>query len=127
MDCVETDESVSFGYDTGQISGFLEQPDFLRRFGQKNSQGEYYFSDVRSGLIVALLSIGTLIGALIAAPIADRIGRKYSISFWCVVCAVGKYERIPISTSIPTDIGPKASSCRYLLVCLDPSHIVDSD
>jgi SP family sugar:H+ symporter-like MFS transporter len=47
----------SFGYDTGQISGFLEQPDFLRRFGQKNHLGEYYFSDVRSGLIVALVSL----------------------------------------------------------------------
>ncbi|RSL57230.1 hypothetical protein CEP53_006559 [Fusarium sp. AF-6] len=78
-----------FGYDTGQISGFLEMPDFLDRFGQTNSKGEHVFSTVRSGLIVALLSIGTLIGALIAAPIADRIGRKYSISFWSLIISVG--------------------------------------
>ncbi|KAM0420285.1 hypothetical protein ACHAPT_011946 [Fusarium lateritium] len=64
-------------------------PDFLDRFGQTNSKGEHVFSVVRSGLIVALLSIGTLIGALIAAPIADRIGRKYSISFWNLIIAIG--------------------------------------
>lgn len=80
---------TSFGYDTGQISGFLEMHDFLRRFGQTNSHGEKYFSTVRSGLIVALLSIGTLMGALIAAPVADRIGRRASISWWCVVVSIG--------------------------------------
>lgn len=30
-----------------------------------------------------------MIGALVAAPIADRIGRKYSISFWSVIHMVG--------------------------------------
>lgn len=78
-----------FGYDTGQISGFLGMSDFLRRFGQRHSDGRLYFSNVRSGLIVALLSIGTLFGALIAAPIADRIGRKMSIIFWCGIFSVG--------------------------------------
>lgn len=56
-----------FGYDTGQISGFLGMPEFQQRFGQKNGNGDdgYHFSNVRSGLIVALLSVGTLMGALV--------------------------------------------------------------
>jgi SP family sugar:H+ symporter-like MFS transporter len=68
--------------------------DFVRRFGQKHSDGTYYFSNVRSGLIVALLSIGTLFGALVAAPIADRIGRKYSIAWWCMIVNVGVVVQI---------------------------------
>lgn len=79
-----------FGYDIGQISGFLGMKEFQERFGQKDGSGDgYHFSNVRSGLIVALLSIGTLMGALIAAPMADKIGRKWSISFWCLLIHLG--------------------------------------
>lgn len=88
-----------FGYDTGQISGFLEMPDFLRRFGQDSGNGEYHFSNVRSGLIVALLSIGTLIGALAAAPLADGIGRRLSVCVWCLICGVGFIIQIAASTA----------------------------
>ncbi|KAK5062839.1 hypothetical protein LTR84_004914 [Exophiala bonariae] len=83
-----------FGYDTGQISGFLEMPDFLERFGQRHSDGTFYFSNVRAGLIVALLSIGTLFGALIAGPVADIIGRKPSVTLWCGIFCVGNIVMI---------------------------------
>lgn len=64
--------------------------DFVHRFGMRHHNTDvYYFSNVRSGLIVALLSIGTLFGALIAAPIADWIGRKRSIVIWCCIFCVG--------------------------------------
>jgi sugar porter (SP) family MFS transporter len=69
-------------------------PDFLRRFGMRHSNGELYFSNVRSGLIVSMLSIGTLIGALIAAPIADGIGRKHSVIVWCAIFCVGMIVQI---------------------------------
>jgi len=56
-----------FGYDTGQISGFLEMPVFLERFGQPVDVSEtaptgYAFSNVRSGLIVALESLAAQLG-----------------------------------------------------------------
>lgn len=66
----------------------MTMSDFKIRFAQYNNNG-YYFSDVRSGLLVGLLSIGTMIGALAAIPLADRFGRKLSISFWCVIHMVG--------------------------------------
>ncbi|KAJ5097584.1 Major facilitator superfamily domain general substrate transporter, partial [Penicillium angulare] len=80
---------IIFGYDTGQISGFLEMKDYKQRYGQHKGDGTWYFSNVRSGLIVSMLSIGTLIGALIAGPLADRIGRKWSIFAWCIILHVG--------------------------------------
>lgn len=32
-------------------------PNFLERFGQRNADGTYYFSNVRSGLIVGMVRI----------------------------------------------------------------------
>jgi SP family sugar:H+ symporter-like MFS transporter len=40
-----------FGYESGQISGFLAMPDFLERFGDNG-----VFSPVRQGTIVGLLA-----------------------------------------------------------------------
>ncbi|GAA5887386.1 hypothetical protein JCM5296_007121 [Sporobolomyces johnsonii] len=81
-----------FGYDTGQISDFLVMPDFLQRFGQCTDPSDYttcHFSHVRSGLIVAMLSIGTLFGALIGATLADRLGRRKAVMIDCSVLIVG--------------------------------------
>ncbi|KAL3479694.1 general substrate transporter [Aspergillus californicus] len=83
-----------FGYDTGQISGFQEMSDYLERFGELGDDGSYSFSNVRSGLIVSLLSIGTLVGALCGAPIADKLGRKWSITLWCLILIVGLIVQI---------------------------------
>ncbi|KAF6231731.1 hypothetical protein HO173_010033 [Letharia columbiana] len=88
-----------FGYDTGQISGFLQMQNFLQRFGEDQGNGNYSFSNVRSGLIVGLLSIGTLAGALAVAPIADRIGRKFSMCVWCIVFIIGVIIQMASETS----------------------------
>jgi len=45
-----------FGYDTGQISGFLEMPNFLGRFADTEKDGKLAFTNGRSGTIVALVS-----------------------------------------------------------------------
>lgn len=50
-----------FGYDTGQISGFLEMPDFLARFGNTTTDGKPAFTNVRQGLIVGLVCLTCLV------------------------------------------------------------------
>ncbi|RAL13416.1 sugar porter family MFS transporter [Aspergillus homomorphus CBS 101889] len=83
-----------FGYDTGQIAGFEQEDDYLRRYGMQKADGTWYLSNVRSGLLTSLLSIGTLVGALVAAPIANRIGRKWSITLWSIILIVGLIVQI---------------------------------
>ncbi|KAH8110120.1 general substrate transporter [Phellopilus nigrolimitatus] len=78
-----------FGYDTGQISDILIMDDFLARFAEYNPVDGYVFSNVRSGLIVALLSIGTLFGALLGAPVADYFGRRHAMSLECLIFCIG--------------------------------------
>ena len=41
----------------GQISGFLQMPDFLQRFGEDQGSGPPKFGNIRSGLIVGLVSL----------------------------------------------------------------------
>lgn len=85
---------ICFGYDTGQISGFLQMDNFRYQFADNRETLE--LSDIRTGLLVAMLSIGTLIGALIAGPIANIkvLGRKYSICLWCIIFCIGNIFQI---------------------------------
>ena len=60
-----------FGYDTGQISDILLMDNFKVRFAECTTRGvasTCHFGNARAGVIVALLSIGTLAGALLGAP-----------------------------------------------------------
>ncbi|KAH6905226.1 general substrate transporter [Coprinopsis sp. MPI-PUGE-AT-0042] len=65
--------------------------DFRRRFGACTDYAvasTCEFTNARAGLIVALLSIGTLAGALDGAIIADFLGRRWAmISGSLLVCA----------------------------------------
>lgn len=68
---------LAFQYDTGQISDILLMDDFLLRFAHCDTAGlvsSCSFSQVRSGLIVSLLSIGTLGGVLVGATwVSSRV------------------------------------------------------
>ncbi|TQV90741.1 MFS monosaccharide transporter [Cordyceps javanica] len=87
-----------FGYVSGEISGFFPMKDYSQRFGERNAQGTYEFSAARQGTIVGLVSIGALIGALIAGKMADLLGRRLAISISAFFTCVGTVIQISSST-----------------------------
>lgn len=80
-----------FGYDTGSINGILAMESFRRDFntGYVDQSGQYAMSPKEVSLIVAMLSAGTVIGALMSAPVGDRWGRRRSLIGACGVFCIG--------------------------------------
>ncbi|CCC70794.1 hypothetical protein NCAS_0F03100 [Naumovozyma castellii] len=78
-----------FGWDTGTISGFVAQTDFLRRFGQKHHNGTHYLSKVRMGLMVSIFNIGCAFGGIILAKSGDIYGRKMGLIIVVCIYIVG--------------------------------------
>ncbi|CAI7079441.1 AVN_collapsed_G0011890.mRNA.1.CDS.1 [Saccharomyces cerevisiae] len=78
-----------FGWDTGTISGFVNQTDFIRRFGMKHKDGSYYLSKVRTGLIVSIFNIGCAIGGIILSKLGDMYGRKMGLIVVVVIYIIG--------------------------------------
>ncbi|ODQ81895.1 hypothetical protein BABINDRAFT_6530 [Babjeviella inositovora NRRL Y-12698] len=78
-----------FGWDTGTISGFVNMSDFKQRFGQLNSEGEYYLSNVRTGLIVSIFNIGCAIGGIVLGRLGDIFGRRMGLIIVMCIYVVG--------------------------------------
>lgn len=78
-----------FGFDTGTISGFVNMSDFKERFGQLNGSGEYYLSDVRTGLMVSIFNVGCAIGGIFICRVGDVYGRRIGIMAAMVIYIVG--------------------------------------
>jgi MFS transporter, SP family, sugar:H+ symporter len=72
---------ILFGYDTGTISGIIAMPFWLQGFngGYTNDEGDPALNPSDESLIVSILSLGTFLGALTAAPCADYFGRRLGL------------------------------------------------
>lgn len=84
----------TFGFDTGTISGMTNFKDYTERFGQKNSQGEYYFTTVRMSLLVAIYSVGAAVGGLGLSNIANIKGRKPALLVYLMLYIIGYLVQI---------------------------------
>ncbi|KAH6669344.1 MFS sugar transporter-like protein [Halenospora varia] len=81
-----------FGYDTGTISGILAMSAFRKQFNTgylDPKDKELNVSPAQSAQIVAILSAGTFFGALMAAPLGDRLGRRLSLIIAVAIFSFG--------------------------------------
>jgi sugar porter (SP) family MFS transporter len=93
---------VLCGYDSGYISSVLGMPAFKRQYGrpvpiEQDATGYTYYTWEKS-LIVAILSAGTFIGALVSGYLADKFGRRGTIiGPGCGLFAVGVIVQVSYS------------------------------
>ncbi|KAG9232416.1 MFS sugar transporter-like protein [Amylocarpus encephaloides] len=83
---------VLFGYDTGTISGILAMKSFRKEFSTgyvDAKDNKPNISPGQSAQVVAILSAGTFFGALLAAPIGDKLGRRISLMIAVAIFSLG--------------------------------------
>jgi SP family sugar:H+ symporter-like MFS transporter len=82
-----------FGYDTGAINGILAMTEFKEQFGKHTNciddNGAIDICTKDSSIIVAILSAGTALGALLAAPTGDSLGRRKTLLLAVAIFCVG--------------------------------------
>ena len=79
-----------FGWDTGTISGFVNETDYIRRFGQVDHHtGERYLSRVRMGLMVSIFNIGCCVGGITLSKTGDMWGRRIGLIIVVTIYTIG--------------------------------------
>jgi SP family sugar:H+ symporter-like MFS transporter len=118
---------ILFGYDTGVISGIKEMEFWLKTFGYQNDQGQWVISTPNESLIVSILSLGTFFGALLAAPMADILGRRWGIIAANVVFSAGVAMQTA-ATAVPLFVAGRvfAGLGVGMVSCLVPMYQAES-
>ncbi|KAL7415107.1 monosaccharide importer [Mrakia frigida] len=90
---------ILFGFDTGSIGGIIGMENWLENFGTFGDapgcvtpgtcEQRYYLPIADESLVVSILSAGTFVGALLASPIGDRIGRRLGLMFATSIFSIG--------------------------------------
>ncbi|KAL1310582.1 hypothetical protein AAFC00_000860 [Neodothiora populina] len=83
--------STLFGFDTGVMGSVLALPSFKKDFGLPTDKSGFSSSKNAeiSSNVVSLLTAGCFFGAIAAAFINERFGRKYSLILFCSIFMVG--------------------------------------
>ncbi|KAH9198753.1 general substrate transporter [Zygosaccharomyces rouxii] len=110
-----------FGWDTGTISGFVNQSDWIRRFGTQRSDGTYYLSKVRMGLVVSIFNIGDIYGRKIGLISVVVV---YVVGIVIQIASVDKWYQYFIGRIISgLGVGGTAVLSPMLISEVSPKHI----
>ncbi|CEJ57818.1 hypothetical protein PMG11_06497 [Penicillium brasilianum] len=88
------------GYDTVILGTITAVPYFKREFGELYN-GSYIIPSTWLSVWSAMAPIGSMVGAAVAGWMQDRLGRRWSLAWSCVICAVG--IAIAFCSNLPTD------------------------
>lgn len=94
-----------FGYDCVIGGPMIDIPRFQLDFGTLQDTGSYGFDTHTRGGFVAVMSLGTFCGALLASQFADRLGRKWGLITTCGIFTVGIVFQILASSMVLLMIG----------------------
>ncbi|SGZ38159.1 related to Hexose transporter 2 [Hanseniaspora guilliermondii] len=79
-----------FGFDVGTIGGFFKMGNFMKRFGSyHHGRQEYYFTNVRTGLLVSMFNVGCCIGGIALGGLCDKYGRKPALTIVAGIYMIG--------------------------------------
>lgn len=78
---VATVGGALFGFDISSMSAMIGIPQYTDYFNHPSS--------TLQGGITSSMAAGSLVGSIIAGPVCDRIGRKTTIQFACVLWIIG--------------------------------------
>lgn len=81
-----------YGYDQGDMGGFLTVPGFLRQFPQIGvlfKPGDLHVAQL-TGFTVAVWNLGCFVSAMVALFVGDRLGRKRMMYVGLVVLCIGE-------------------------------------
>ncbi|KAH7174833.1 general substrate transporter [Fusarium flagelliforme] len=82
-----------FGYDVGVINGVLVMEVFQDHFSTdrscRDNDGHVDLCPSDSSLIVGILSLGAVVGSILAAPLGDSIGRRKTLLAAVVTFCIG--------------------------------------
>ncbi|KAK4701423.1 MFS transporter, SP family, sugar:H+ symporter, partial [Phenoliferia sp. Uapishka_3] len=79
------------GWESGVISGMINQVDYLRRFGEPDPTvaAGYSIPTTRQALITSFLGLGALFGSLIAGKVSAKVGTKVATLISLVIFLIG--------------------------------------
>ncbi|PWY80857.1 general substrate transporter [Aspergillus sclerotioniger CBS 115572] len=83
-----------FGYNQSNMGGVLNYPSFIRHFPEINTStttGNVQATNAKTqGTVVAIYTIGCLIGSLGITQVGNRLGRRKSLIIAAVIAAIGQ-------------------------------------
>ncbi|KAF2143178.1 uncharacterized protein K452DRAFT_346936 [Aplosporella prunicola CBS 121167] len=117
----------NFGYDVGVFSGLQAMEPFKKRFGKCDSHGTCSIPSYLSSVMNSTPYLGKLLGTWVAAPLAERFGRKKSLLFVAVCSIIGTILQISATTAAQFTVG--RITCYFMTgICMlmIPSYLAET-